>query len=40
MCFLYVLYLNIYERLYYCTVLKKNNNAEKAFSVITYRFEK
>ncbi len=31
--------MNVYERLYYCTVIKEDHNAEKAFSVTTLGFE-
>ncbi len=30
---------SVYNRLYYCTVIKENHNAEKAFSVTMFRFE-
>ncbi len=29
----------VYERLYYCTLIKENHNAEKAFAVTTFGFE-
>ncbi len=31
--------MNVYERLYYCSLIKENHNAEKAFSVTTFGFE-
>ncbi len=39
-CFyLLSLNVNVYERLYYCTVIKEDHNAEKTFSVTTFGFE-
>ncbi len=30
---------NVYEILYYCTLIKENHNAEKTFAVTTFGFE-
>ncbi len=37
--YLLSLNVNVYERLYYCILIKENHNAEKAFSVTTFGFE-
>ncbi len=37
--YLLSLNVNVYERLYYCTLIKENHNAEKAFAVTTFGFE-